>query len=64
MKEEEKIKEVAEGIPQTIELRDKTIKCPKCGAEIVVDLDIDVSFISDLAKSFQQMGEDDESDRN
>lgn len=42
-------------IPKTIELRDKEITCPKCGAKIVVDLDIDVSFIGDLAESFKKM---------
>ena len=58
--DKEKIEKVAEGIPKTVELRDKTIVCPKCGAEIVIDLDIDVSFISDLAKAFKEMGKDDE----
>lgn len=41
--------------PRTIELRDTQITCPTCGTKIVVDLDIDVSFISDIAKSFQEI---------
>jgi len=42
-------------IPKTIELRDKEITCPACGAKIVVDMDLDISFMSELAQSFQEM---------
>lgn len=57
-----KEKEIIQQIPKTIELKDKLIECPKCGTKIQIDLDIDVSFISDLAKSLQEMNKEEGED--
>jgi len=56
----EKIEEIAESIPRTIELKDAEIICPNCGTKIIATLDIDVSSIANLAKAFQEMGADNE----
>ena len=54
MAKEEKTQQ---GFPKTIELRNKLITCPACKAKIEVDMDLDMSFMSDLAQSFQKMNQ-------
>lgn len=43
------------GMPKTIEFKNKLITCPVCGAKIQVDLDLDISCISGLARSLRKM---------
>jgi hypothetical protein len=42
-------------LPKQIELKKKLIVCPKCGADIEVDLTIDISPITDLIGAFGAM---------
>ncbi|MBL7084337.1 MAG: hypothetical protein ISS41_12010 [Candidatus Aminicenantes bacterium] len=42
-------------LPKEIELKKKLIVCPKCGAEIEVDLTIDITPITDIIGAFGAM---------
>jgi len=42
-------------MPKTIELKKKLIVCPKCQAEIEVDLTIDITPITELIGAFGAM---------
>ena len=42
-------------LPKQIELKKKLIVCPKCGADIEIDLTIDISPITDLIGAFGAM---------
>lgn len=42
-------------LPKEIELKKKLIVCPKCGADIEVDLMIDITPITDIIGAFGTM---------
>lgn len=42
-------------LPTQIELKKKLIVCPKCGADIEIDLTIDITPITDLIGAFGAM---------
>ena len=50
-------------LPKEIELKKKLIVCPKCGADIEIDLTIDITPITEMIGAFAAMknpGKDEE----